>query len=85
MHTAIIRADTSLSSAQKKHIASLHVVVSPEQTMSSFMEVVKQLREVRRTRLCELPDDWSKSLILGSDYSVSMPGACTVVSPFNLS
>ncbi|KAK9893811.1 cation efflux protein [Cystobasidium minutum MCA 4210] len=33
------------SLTQKKHIASLHVVVSPEQTMSSFMDVVKQLRE----------------------------------------
>lgn len=32
--------------AQKKHIASLHVVVSPEQTMGGFVEVVKQLREV---------------------------------------
>jgi hypothetical protein len=34
--------------AQTKHIASLHVVVSPGQTMGGFMEVVKHLREVRK-------------------------------------
>lgn len=73
--------------AQTKHIASLHVVVLPGQTMGGFMEVVKHLREVRKAVIEGLPLQKLMSDIycLKPFYSAFTPGACTEVSRFSQS